>query len=382
MLKMFTTLQSPFKLNKKRKLDMANVELFLSRPRTKKPKLDMANVELFLSRPRTKKPKPTMTNFETFVARRRLLVARRRSRQKHKLSMTNVEVFVARRSSKRVSFVKGFVAEADRASDTYDNPVVKPILRVKKEGISFEERQRMSRNDLEISNILCRRMPREHYESSRRDNHFNVWAHACFLYNNCPPLKFFDSFLFRQHFKKGYAVNNSGLPTVLEETEEDTAEECKQQAEETQEVSVRRRRWRLTRCPRKAPRLRKMSDEDLPVPRRLSFDDVADCCDELPAKFDSAIEDNNEIDAQDEYCSLDIHQDDEDCRPTTSSEDDGQDCDTPCNEEEEILPPPIELRRSPRLAKLAKSLEPRQPPRRSERLRKKPRVDYSVYFSG
>ncbi len=121
------------------------------------------------------------------------------------------------RRSKRVSFVKGLVTEAARASDR-DTQVVS-ILRVKKGSISFEELKIMTRNDFETNNILGRRMPKSYYRSCKRGTKLNVWAHNCLAYNNCPPPKFFDSFIFRQHFRKGYAVNNSALPMVLEETE-------------------------------------------------------------------------------------------------------------------------------------------------------------------
>ena len=223
-----------------------------------------------------------------------------------------VDSFVAlfdttsRRRSKRVTFAKGLVtAPTTRPCD--DKHQVAPILRVKRGPISFEERQAITRLDFEINNVLGSRMPREYF-STKRGNNVNVWAHNCLKYKNCPPREFFDMFIFREHFKEGYAANNSGLQTVLEE---------------------------------------------------------------------EFVEDD-EANARDECFSLDTDQDDEDCRPTVSSEDDSQDCDTTCKKEE-IMPQPITLRRSPRLAKLAKSLEPQLPPRRSARLRKKPRVDYSVF---
>lgn len=263
------------------------------------------------------------------------------------------------RRPKRVSFAKSLVTAA--APGANGNQQVVSILRVKRGPISFTERQEITRNDFEISNILGRPMPRE-YKSTSYGNNMNVWAHNCFVYKNCPRREFFDSFIFRQHFRGGYTVNNSGLETVLEEFSED--DEANAQNEHSN--------------------LAIDQDDEKCRPTVFSEDD----------HFNGWNDARNDEDfLEDNECpGLDTDQDDEDCRPTVSSEDDYiNDRDTTCKKEgrvdldeddvsEIVKPPPITLRRSPRLAKLAKSLTPQQPPRRSERLRKKPRVDYSVFF--
>lgn len=373
--------------------------------------------------------------------------------------------------SKRVKFVQEIVTEPVRATNNNRQPT--SILRAKREPISFEERQEMLRNDLEIINILGR----------------------------------------RDVFRKAYKVNNSGLKTVVEEIfeggdlrkqtppppslpPESKRDDLKRKRIPDDAIQSSKRRrvdLRRTVAPTSLPlpkrvdlKRKRKSDDTIQSSKRRRVDVASNDCNPLKRKLSSPdssnraakrqrvdriheeappmdttslptknkkisrcnaakawfyqtsvnnncappefsesynfqesvgrgkgyivnyfampvirehVEDDDEgandedgelsFAATEEECSnLAINQNEEQSRPTACSDNDDVKETFPSDvnvnvgysNQNATSDEPIPLRRSIRIAKLATSLEKPTSPRRSERLKNKPRVDYSIFF--